>query len=464
VLAASTRSLATSAESCRQKPQGTLEGASVNYGPVNTVPPIVHDVLRSPGQLPDPATRAFMEMRLGHDFSKVRVHTDARAARSARAVDALAYTVGRHVVFGSGQYSPETQRGRFLVAHELGYVLQQSGAAAPPEQIRLGRPHTRHEREAERAAQSVTSGARVAVTTRLTGVPQLQRQQAVFGDVRLAEARLEEEERLRLTTGCKNQAQAVARLRDVSRRYSGAVTIEVHHISQGDTLEGLTRATIANNTVHVYAHYLKEISDLNTGLDAGKIGNCVLVLRGWTDPAIGVLPAKPTGELPADAKRAIATVYAEQTRTTAQAQQQQTYIWYSMRMRLGLGLHGPTIDDVLEKGSYYGKGTADYNAALADLAKPSPTLAGVISARSVVLDNWDTPIPSDAGPFYFHWLRDSTAEGCFARKKDEKACAWEFANEHGIAGAVPRASGWHNKVAGDTPPPNDRIGSMYIYK
>ena len=89
------------------------------------VPAIVHDVLRSPGQPLDPATRAFMEPRFGHDFSAVRVHTDLRAAESARAVNALAYTVGRDVTFGPGQYAPGTSAGRRLIAHELAHVVQQ---------------------------------------------------------------------------------------------------------------------------------------------------------------------------------------------------------------------------------------------------------------------------------------------------------------------------------------------------
>src|SRR5690242_18758815 len=65
------------------------------------VPPIVHEVLKSPAQSLDARTRDFMEPRFGHDFSGVRVHTDAGAAASARSVGALAYTVGRDVVFGS---------------------------------------------------------------------------------------------------------------------------------------------------------------------------------------------------------------------------------------------------------------------------------------------------------------------------------------------------------------------------
>ena len=90
-------------------------------------PPIVQEVLRSPGQPLDPATRAFMEPRFGNDFSRVRVHTDAVAEESARDVNAHAYTVGHNVIFGPGRFAPEAHAGRRLIAHELTHVLQQSG-------------------------------------------------------------------------------------------------------------------------------------------------------------------------------------------------------------------------------------------------------------------------------------------------------------------------------------------------
>ncbi len=96
-----------------------------------TAPAIVHDVLRSPGQRLDAATRSFMEPRFGHSFGSVRVHTDDRAAESARAVNALAYTVGRDLVFGAGQYAPQTQAGSRLLAHELTHVLQSRGPSTP---------------------------------------------------------------------------------------------------------------------------------------------------------------------------------------------------------------------------------------------------------------------------------------------------------------------------------------------
>lgn len=88
-------------------------------------PPIVHKVLSSPGQPLDPATRAFMEPRFDHDFSKVQVHTDQDAAQSAEAMAAQAYTVGADIVFGNERYRPASRDGQRLLAHELAHVLQQ---------------------------------------------------------------------------------------------------------------------------------------------------------------------------------------------------------------------------------------------------------------------------------------------------------------------------------------------------
>lgn len=79
----------------------TLQRYSTDNKEPSTIPPIVHEVLKSPGQPLDPATRAFMEPRFGHDFSRIRIHADAKAAEAARAVNARAFTVGRDVVFGT---------------------------------------------------------------------------------------------------------------------------------------------------------------------------------------------------------------------------------------------------------------------------------------------------------------------------------------------------------------------------
>ena len=99
-------------------------GAAVS----RVAPAIVHDVLNSPGQPLKPETRALYESRFGFDFSPVRVHSDAEAAESASAVNARAYTVGRHLVFAARQYAPETNAGKWLLAHELAHVVQQNAA------------------------------------------------------------------------------------------------------------------------------------------------------------------------------------------------------------------------------------------------------------------------------------------------------------------------------------------------
>jgi len=91
----------------------------------DVAPPIVHEVLNSPGQPLDKAPRTQFERGIGHDLSKVRIHTDGKAAESAGAVNALAYTVGNDVVFGHGQYNPGTRQGGHLLAHELAHTVQQ---------------------------------------------------------------------------------------------------------------------------------------------------------------------------------------------------------------------------------------------------------------------------------------------------------------------------------------------------
>lgn len=82
--------------------------------------------LRGCGQPLPESIRAFFEPRFGHDFSQVRIHTDARAAESAQALNARAFTAGRDVIFGAGQYVPETNSGKKLLAHELTHMVQQN--------------------------------------------------------------------------------------------------------------------------------------------------------------------------------------------------------------------------------------------------------------------------------------------------------------------------------------------------
>lgn len=91
------------------------------------VPSVVGEALSSPGQSMDGNTLSFMESRFGYDLSNVRIHTGSLAAQSAQSINALAYTSGNNVVFNEGQYAPETDSGKKLLAHELTHVIQQSG-------------------------------------------------------------------------------------------------------------------------------------------------------------------------------------------------------------------------------------------------------------------------------------------------------------------------------------------------
>lgn len=95
-------------------------------------PPIVHEVLRSPGRPLNLSTRQFMESRFGHDLDRVRIHDDSKAAKSAQAVSAVAYAFGHDIVFSSGLYAPGTRSGRRLLAHELIHVIQQASAMSSP--------------------------------------------------------------------------------------------------------------------------------------------------------------------------------------------------------------------------------------------------------------------------------------------------------------------------------------------
>ncbi|HTB80780.1 MAG TPA: DUF4157 domain-containing protein [Opitutaceae bacterium] len=116
----------------RISPQATA--ATTGNSPA---PSIVQDVLQSPGQELSAEARAMMEPRFGRSFADVQVHANTQAANSADAVNARAYTVGRHLVFGAGQYAPGTFAGRHLLAHELTHVAQsRAGSAAEATMLR----------------------------------------------------------------------------------------------------------------------------------------------------------------------------------------------------------------------------------------------------------------------------------------------------------------------------------------
>ncbi len=165
---------------CKKRREGALQRAAAGAAD-GIAPPIVHEVLGSPGQPLDGQIRAAMEPRFGHDFSQVRVHTGPRAAESARAVNALAYTVGQSVVFGGGQYAPGTRAGRWLLAHELAHTVQQEGRCPSGEALPVSSGADPSEREADAVAhaalyqthsQTALTGSRLALARLSASVPQ----------------------------------------------------------------------------------------------------------------------------------------------------------------------------------------------------------------------------------------------------------------------------------------------------
>ncbi|TAH35243.1 MAG: DUF4157 domain-containing protein [Planctomycetota bacterium] len=116
-------------------PAGAVGSSEAVLQPRSTgsveAPAEVREALAAPGQPLSQETRAFMEPRFGHDFSRVRVHADERASESARAVGARAYTVRGHIVFDRRYYGPGGNAGRRLLAHELEHVVQDDGPSPP---------------------------------------------------------------------------------------------------------------------------------------------------------------------------------------------------------------------------------------------------------------------------------------------------------------------------------------------
>ena len=149
-------------DDCAKK-KSLLQRKAGNGSELSAVP-LVNEVLRTSGQPLDQASRGFMEPRFGRDFSSVRLHTDTLAADSARSVNARAYTVGNHIVFGNDFYNTSSRDGRRLIAHELTHTIQQRGLAstAPQAQgIRVSEPGDHFEREADAVAERVSLGEKL---------------------------------------------------------------------------------------------------------------------------------------------------------------------------------------------------------------------------------------------------------------------------------------------------------------
>jgi hypothetical protein len=144
-------------DECRQNAGVARKAGEVAGAPGQRGHAAIGPILRSPGHALEGATRAFFEPRFGRDFSGVRVHTDVSAAASASSVQALAYTVGEHIVFGRAQYAPGSAAGTRLLAHELAHVVQQGSAGSTAASRSLS-IDTSGESNAEQVTRNLVAG------------------------------------------------------------------------------------------------------------------------------------------------------------------------------------------------------------------------------------------------------------------------------------------------------------------
>jgi outer membrane protein OmpA-like peptidoglycan-associated protein len=275
---------------CQECSKKKLQPKIVDSGPASQhsifnsqsskAPPIVHEVLRSTGQQLPATSRVFMEQRFGNDFSQVRVHTDARAAESARVVNALAYTVGQHVVFATGRFAPETNSGRSLLAHELAHTVQQSGNL-PAADLEVGVPTGPLEEAAARASGSALAGRRPQ--PQILAAVRLQRQSAAGLSTPLSEGLVEN------ASSHLASALGSATLEGFG---TGSSQLTPRHLAE---IRALSRQIVLLmrrypiSTVRIMGHtdtVGTETNNLALGLKRAEAVRAVLVAQGVPDEAI----------------------------------------------------------------------------------------------------------------------------------------------------------------------------------
>jgi hypothetical protein len=254
---------------------GILQRSASGAASPSVAPPTVDQVLASPGRPLEAGTRAAMESRFGHDFSRVRIHTDARAAESACEVNALAYTFGNHIVFGSGQFAPGSDAGRRLVAHELTHVVQQSGRDQLASRPVLGPADDAFEREADRNAGQVAAAGGVRLAEAGHAPVSIQRQPAAeTPDLR--RRRLDAASRLRISIGQFRSA------------LGGGLQWNFERITAQGNQMGVGNATVVEPMASRQARLTQLMNDLvqfTIVLESGPVP------AAWLNPQISMPPS-----------------------------------------------------------------------------------------------------------------------------------------------------------------------------
>ncbi|MEM9292152.1 MAG: DUF4157 domain-containing protein [Acidobacteriota bacterium] len=450
--------------------------------------------------------RTFFEPRLGTDLSAVRVHTGARAEAAAESVSARAFALGSDIAFGAGEFRPGSAEGRRLIAHELTHTLQQR-TVSPRVQRKPCKNLDAAKKLKEAAKKKLSSGESVKVfqldkeKTYTDVAKRFRADNSVRSNKELADklvdlnggkSGLKAKQCVVVIKGWQSPAYLKHRARvDCTIRMAGLIAASVAAaVAAG--LRPLLPTDFAKETVVKSdkgyesvvkrakgkdsslftgraAEYAKTVEAINKGVlgKSIKVGDCVLLIKGWQDPNIGSLPGKPNPTKPLDASTVhlIATIFGEQTQSGSSEDEQRKYIFFTIRRRIGSASFKSKLKDVVIASQFHAIGGSNYKSAKAQLESGTITNPVVQSTRDTVLNHWTTPLPADSGPFYFHWRAGSTSDGCYkaAKKKDlaaEKRCAHKWAAKKGWAGSVDATAGWLKRIrsSGGTP-----LLSMYIY-
>jgi hypothetical protein len=269
--------------------------------PLNTMTPdIVQHALRAPGQPLDPNTRAFMESRFGHDFSKVRIHSDAAAAESAHALNARAYNLGRDIVFGAGQYQSHSPEALSLLAHELTHVVQTEGSTYSGD-FTITQPKDAREQEADRIAYSVMKTLDSTNSESKTPSVGIKPQMNYTGQARTSVARQAEKKPQRSRIQCINANLSNAGIPWALLALAGGVCGLLGAVAGLATGPGAVAASPSAAAVAA-AYCISGVTGATAGMILGVITRCI------QDPSVEWVfaQAEPgTGPKPASAPQSV---------------------------------------------------------------------------------------------------------------------------------------------------------------
>jgi hypothetical protein len=271
------------------------------------------------GHALDGNVRGEMEKAYGTSFSHVRVHTGAKAAELSDTLDARAFTIGNDIAFAAGEFKPGTLVGDALIAHELAHVMQQKSAGSSAASAKKGEAqYGSLEEDADLSAVGAMASIWGGVKEGLAGVAHsaiprlrsgLKLQRCNGDDEKEQQAPPKTPAPPESSTGtpktqpstqpspatpvvdtsiCKgdNRKKVDEIIKTNPRGYDQTkVKYLVHKIVKGDTFTSLAKGLVDENTVTGTKDLSDELEKLNDGINASKLGNCVVLLKGWVSPA-----------------------------------------------------------------------------------------------------------------------------------------------------------------------------------